>query len=265
MTNENSFHLPGLDGKRVAISAGAGGIGYVFAKTLMGQGARVAVFDIDAGAVEDFSAEFPDAIAMVADVTREDHIEKFFAEIQSKMGGLDALINNAGAAGPTGRVEDIKTADWETCLQIGLTSMFLCTRLAVPMLRKSKMPAIINMSSVAGKYGYSYRSPYSSAKFGVIGFTQSMAKELGGDNIRVNAILPGMVSGPRTEGVIRNRAESQNVSYEEMVEEYLSIISMHTLVDPQDVANMAVFLLSDMARFVTGQSIAVDGNVETLK
>ena len=122
-----------------------------------------------------------------------------FAAVKASLGGLDALINNAGIAGPTGGVEDIDPAEWRRCIDIDLTGQFLCARRAVPMLKAAGGGSIINMSSAAGRHGYAFRTPYSAAKFGVIGFTQSLAKELGPANIRVNAILPGHHRGPAHE------------------------------------------------------------------
>ena len=120
------------------------------------------------------------------------------------------------------------------------------------------------MASVAGKYVYAFRTPYSSAKFGIIGLSQSLAKELGPSNIRVNAILPGIVEGPRIETVIRNRAEQVGVSYAEMENQYLEKTSLRRMVTANDVAATIMFLMSDAGRNLSGQSIAVDGNVETL-
>ncbi|TIM60068.1 MAG: SDR family NAD(P)-dependent oxidoreductase, partial [Mesorhizobium sp.] len=106
-------------------------------------------------------------------------------------GGLDALINNAGIAGPTGGVDEIDPAEWRRCIDTCLTGQFLCARRAVPLIKAAGGGSIVSMSSAAGRHGYAFRTPYSAAKFGVIGFTQSLAKELGPHGIRVNAILPG--------------------------------------------------------------------------
>jgi NAD(P)-dependent dehydrogenase (short-subunit alcohol dehydrogenase family) len=187
-----------------------------------------------------------------------------FDAISKNLGGLDALINNAGIAGPTGGVDEIDPAEWRRCLEVCLTGQFLCARRAVPMLKSAGGGSIVNMSSAAGRHGYAFRTPYSSAKFGVIGFTQSLAKELGPHNIRVNAILPGVVEGPRMEGVIRARAEQLGISYGEMEKRYLSIVSLRRMVSPNDVAAMVAFILSDAGQNISGQSLGVDGNVETL-
>jgi NAD(P)-dependent dehydrogenase (short-subunit alcohol dehydrogenase family) len=119
-------------------------------------------------------------------------------------------------------------------------------------------------SSAAGRHGYAFRTPYSSAKFGVIGFTQSLAKELGPSAIRVNAILPGIVEGARMDKVIDDRAKQLGISHHDMEERYLEKVSLRRMVSPLDVAKMVAFLLSDAGKNVSGQSLGVDGNVESL-
>ena len=256
--------LRGIAGQRVIVTAGAGGIGLAIANQLLALGAKVAVCDVSDSALEIFRKEHNNCLAVNADVSIDDDVARFFKSALDKLGGLDALINNAGIAGPTGKIEEIDPADWRRCLDVGLTGQFLCARQAVPALKKAGGGSIINMSSVAGKYGYAFRTPYSASKFGVIGLTQSLAKELGPENIRVNAILPGVVEGPRIESVIKNRAEQVGVSYEEMKDQYIRLISMRRMVTMQDVAASVAFLLSDGGRNLSGQSLAVDGNVETL-
>nr|MDA8250826.1 SDR family oxidoreductase [Rhodospirillales bacterium] len=178
--------------------------------------------------------------------------------------GLDVLVNNAGIAGPTGAVEAIDPAEWRRCLDVGLTGQFLCTRLGVPMLKAAGGGAIINLSSAAGRFGYAWRTPYSAAKWGVIGFTQSLAKELGPSNIRVNAILPGIVAGPRIERVIAARAQQERVDYAAMEKTYLDRVSLRRMVTAEDVAGSVLWLVSAAGANISGQSIGVDGNVEAL-
>ena len=162
-------------------------------------GARVRLRRRRRDVLDAFSKANPRAGAIKADVSNEADVDRMFAAVQAKLGGLDALINNAGIAGPTGAVEEIEPAEWRRCIDVDLTGQFLCARRAVPMLKAAGGGSIINMSSAAGRLGYAFRTPYSAAKFGVIGFTQSLAKELGPANIRVNAILPGIVEGPRMD------------------------------------------------------------------
>ena len=248
----------------VAITAGAGGIGLEIARHLHHNGAKLALCDIDSEALDAAKIEFPDALLMHLDVSDETSVKSFFANIQSKYGRLDALINNAGIAGPTGGVDEITSDEFRRCLEIGLVGQFNCAHHAVPILKSSGGGSIICMASVAGKYGYAYRSPYCATKFGVIGLSQSLAKELGPHNIRVNAILPGFVEGPRMTKVIEDRAKQDGVPFEQMQETYLQNVSLRTMVTAQDVAAMVGFLVSAAGKNISGQSIAVDGNVETL-
>ena len=264
MSDTENLQLPGLAGQRVVVTAGAGGIGLAISRLLHAQGAKLAVCDVDAKALDSAQAELGGCLARVTDVSDAGAVENFFDEVRAELGGLDALINNAGIAGPTGGVEDIAIEDWRRCIDICLTGQFICAHYAVPMLKASGGGSIVSMSSSAGKHGYAYRTPYSSAKFGVIGLTQSLAKELGPDNIRVNAILPGIVAGPRMEGVIRDRAQATGVSYDDMERDYLAKTSLRRMVTMEDVAATAAFLLSDAGANLSGQSMAVDGNVETL-
>ena len=252
---------PGL---RVLVTAGASGIGRAIADLLIDNGARVHVCDVADEHLASFRAAHPEHGASRCDVSREDEVEALFREIGERFDGLDALINNAGIAGPTGGVEEIAPADWRRTIDVCLVGQFLCTHFAVPMLKRSPDASIVNMSSSAGRYGYAFRTPYSAAKWGVIGFTQSLAKELGPAGIRVNAILPGIIRGPRMEGVIRARAGQVGVAYEAMEQEYLNRISLRRMTGPEDVAATILFLLSPAGANISGQSLGVDGNVESL-
>ena len=262
--NRSAMLLPGLNGKRVVVTAGASGIGFAIAELLHEQGVRVAICDIDPAALDKASLDLAGCIAEQADVSDNSAVEAFFYKVQNEFGGLDALVNNAGIAGPTGNLEDLSPDDWRRCIDICLTGQFLCSRQAIPMIKASGGGAIVNMASAAAKHGYAYRTPYSAAKFGVVGLTQSLAKELGPDNIRVNAVLPGIIEGPRMEGVIRDRAEATGLNIDAMRNTYLKNISLRRMTSPKDVATTVAFLVSDLGFNLSGQSLGVDGNVETL-
>jgi NAD(P)-dependent dehydrogenase (short-subunit alcohol dehydrogenase family) len=251
-------------GTRVLVTAGASGIGRAIADLLLQQGARVHICDVSDPFLDDFAKAWPKAGFSKADVSADADVERLFRNIHSDLGGLDVLVNNAGIAGPTGGVEEISPSEWRRTIDICLTGQFLCAHFAVPMLKAAGGGSIINLSSAAGRFGYAFRTPYSAAKWGVIGFTQSLAKELGPANIRVNAILPGIVEGPRMTGVIEARAKQVGVSYVEMEKTYLDRVSLRRMVTAEDVAATALFLLSEAGRNVSGQSIGVDGNVESL-
>lgn len=252
------------EGLRVFISGGGSGIGRTIADMLVAHGARVHVTDVSDEALEDYRSAHPAQPASPADVSDAARMEEVFGRIDSDWGGLDALINNAGIAGPTGGVEEISIEDWRRCLDIDLTGQFICAHFAVPMIKAAGGGSVVNMSSAAGRFGYAFRTPYSAAKWGVIGFTQSLAKELGPDNIRVNAVLPGIIEGPRMENVIAARAEQVGVSHEDMKATYLERISLRRMTPQADIAALVTFLLSDLGQNLSGQSFGVDGNVEAL-
>jgi NAD(P)-dependent dehydrogenase (short-subunit alcohol dehydrogenase family) len=251
---------PGL---RVLVTAGAAGIGRAIANAFVEDGARVHVCDVDEAALAECRATLG-ATTSVTDVSREDQVKRLVDEAAEALGGLDVLINNAGIAGPTGTVDDIATSAWRQTIDINLNGQFYCAHYAVPLLRAAGEAAIVNMSSSAGRFGYAFRTPYSASKWAIVGFTQSLAKELGPAGIRVNAILPGIVKGPRMEGVIRARAEQVGVPYETMEAEYLQRISLRHMVTPEDIAATALFLCTQAGWNISGQSISVCGNVESL-
>jgi NAD(P)-dependent dehydrogenase (short-subunit alcohol dehydrogenase family) len=252
---------PGL---RVAVTAGADGIGRAIAETFIAHGARVHVCDISEPALASFKQAHPTFPALLCDVADEAAVDRLFDDIKAKLGGLDVLVNNAGIAGPTSPVEDMSTADWRRTLDVNLTSHFYCTRRAVPMLKAAGDGAIINLSSVAGRLGYAFRLPYAATKWGVVGMTESLAKELGPFGIRVNAILPGPVEGPRIDRVIAARAKTLGVSVEQSHASYVGQSSLKRMVTAQDIANMALFLCTPAGRNISGQPLSVCAGVENI-
>lgn len=248
-----------LSGLRVAITAGAGGIGRVIADSFAACGASVFVSDVDAAALAECGHP-----GVRADAGRVGELEAFMDAALGGLGGLDVLVNNAGIAGPTARVEEVSPAELEATLQVDLAAMFHCARRAVPALREAGGGSIVNLSSAAGKFGFPLRSPYSAAKWGVIGFTRTLAMELGPDAIRVNAILPGLVEGPRIRSVLRNKAAAAGISDNEQTERALQTVSLRCFVSQQDIANMALYLCSPFGATISGQALSVDGGMESL-
>jgi len=248
-----------LTGLRVAITAGANGIGRAMADSFVACGGSVFVSDIDAAALK--SCGHPGMIADAGDLAA---VEAFMEAALAHLGGLDVLVNNAGIAGPTKRVEDIAPAELDLTLRVDLAAMFHCARRAVPALRRSGGGSIVNLSSAAGRFGFPLRSPYAAAKWGVIGFTKSLAIELGPEGIRVNAILPGLVDGARIRAVIRAKAQAAGVSDNEMTERGLANASLRCFVTQQDIANMALYLCSPFGATISGQALAVDGDMQVL-
>lgn len=249
---------------RVLVTAGAAGIGRAIADAFAQAGARVAVCDVDDAALAEFRQELPGHHAYACDVAEEEQVAELFDDVADALGGLDVLVNNAGIAGPTARVEEVTLAEWRRTLAVNLDGQFLCARAAVPLLRKAGGGTIVNLSSAAGRFGFPRRSPYSASKWGVIGFTKSLAIELGPDNIRVNAILPGAVDGPRIRRVIAAKAEATGSSVDAMTARYTSQASLNRLIDPDDIARMAVFLAGPGGRNVSGQALAIDGDTQAL-
>ena len=248
-----------LTGLRVAITAGAGGIGRVIADSFASCGAHPFISDIDDQALAESGHP-----GMHANAGRLQDLERFMDAAHARLGGLDILVNNAGIAGPTAPVEQVTPEDLDAVLQIDLASFFHCARRAIPMLRAAGGGAIINLSSAAGKFGFPLRSPYSAAKWGIIGFTRTLAMELGPDRISVNAILPGLVDGPRIRSVLRNKAQARGQSDNEVTEDALRNVSLRTFVSQQDIANMALYLASSFGRTISGQAISIDGGMEGL-
>lgn len=250
-------------GLRVLVTAGAAGIGREIVRALVEDGAHVHICDIDAAALEDARRQ-EGVTTSLTDVAEVEQVERLFVDVRKHLGGLDVLVNNAGIAGPTAPVDAVAPTDWRRTIAVNLDGQFYCTHFAVPLLRESQRGTIVNMSSVAGRLGYAFRTPYAASKWAIVGFTQSVARELGPDGITVNAILPGPVEGPRIERVIRARAEQFSVSYEEMERRYRERISLRRLVSPKDIAAMVIFLCSEAGRNISGQALSVCAGVETL-
>ena len=253
-----------LDGQRALVTGAGSGIGKVMAQHFEKAGARIWICDADTNNLEQSLKENPDWNGTPCDVSDENQVDQLFKEISNSFGGLEILVNNAGIAGPTAPVEEIDPGEWRRSVGVNLNGAFYCTRLATPLLKNSPKASIINISSVAGRLGFARRLPYASTKWAMIGFTESLAKELGPSGIRVNALLPGIVEGPRIEGVFQARAESEGVPYEEVRDRVLNNVSMKRMVSAGDVAEMAVFLCSEAGKNISGQSISVCGNVENL-
>jgi len=261
----NTFDLlKPLPGLRVLVTGGAAGIGAAIARAFDEAGARVFVCDVDPAALDAVSKDIPGVRAAVADVSRKEDAAAVVASCAEAFGGLDVLVNNAGIAGPTGRVEEIDPDGWDRTIATNLNSQFYFLRQAVPVLKASPNGSIIAMSSVAGRLGYPFRTPYASTKWAIVGLMKSLAIELGPDNVRVNAILPGLVAGPRIDRVIDARAKALGVSFDDMRKTYLEKVSLRRMVTTTDIAAIALFLCSPAASNITAQAISVDGNMEYL-
>lgn len=253
-----------LTDRRVLVTAGASGIGLETSRLLMQCGARVMACDVDAAALDRAKSELPGLVIQRCDVSDEQAVGMLFDKVDSELGGLDILVNNAGIAGPTGPIEDLSLADWERTFAVNVRGQFLCVRAAIPRLKAGRSPNIVNLSSAAGHLGMPRRSPYSASKWAVVGLTKTLAIELGEFGIRVNAVLPGAVDGPRIRSVIAAKAESTRTALEEVTRRYTDQAALRRMVTTQDIAHMICFAVSDLASSVTGQELVVDGHTQML-
>jgi NAD(P)-dependent dehydrogenase (short-subunit alcohol dehydrogenase family) len=248
--------------QRVLVTAGAAGIGRAIAQAFAAAGAKVHVCDLDAAALAELRGEIPSVSTSVCDIGDRAAVEAMVAEAATALGGLD-VVNNAGISGPTASVEQMDPDAWEAVLRINLGGTFHVTRHAIPHLKRSRDGAILVMSSLAGRFGYPNRSPYSTSKWGLIGFTMTLARELGGWGIRVNAILPGAVEGPRIERVLEGRAAASGRSVADERVAALANQSVKRFVAPEEIGALAVFLASDAARSISGQIVPIDGDSQS--
>ena len=256
-----------LKNKKIIISAGASGIGWATTKVCVAKGASVYLCDIDFNAINKVKKHplyNKRIFVSEADASDEIQVIDFFDKIKRKFKNLDALINNIGIEGPTRPIEKLDSNEWENTLHVNVNSHFYFTKQAIPLLKKSKNGSIINISSVAGIMGYPLRSPYAASKWAVVGVTKTLAMELGKYKIRVNAICPGTIKGDRMKRVIRDKAKFEKVSAKTIENDFVSMASMKSWINPEDIGNMCAHLISDEANKVSGQVIAVDGNCERM-
>ncbi len=254
----------GFSGKRVIVTAGAAGLGLAIARAFSDAGARVHVCDVDGDALAAAGAAIPGLGTTLADVAEAADVDRLFDEASGALGGLDILINNAGIAGPTAPAEAVSPEDWRRTIAVDLDGAFLCARRAIPLLRAAGGGSIVNIASTAGLLGFPNRSPYAAAKWGLVGLTKTLAMELGSDGIRVNAICPGSIAGPRMDRVIAAEARRRGNDEDAVRESYVRQVSLRCFVEPADIAGMVLFVCSPAGARISGQALAVDGHTETL-
>ena len=250
--------------RRVIITGGASGIGRVMAEAFLKLGDRVAVCDTSETEIFKLRSSCPEIFITKADVSDEESMEQFFEIVTCEFGGVDVFISNAGIAGPAGPIQALDLSEWRSCIAVNLDGAFLSCRWAAKQMQEQKNGVIILISSTSGLYGVPFRSPYVTAKWGIIGLMKTLAIELGGANIRVNAICPGSIEGERIERVLNMESEASGRKLEDVRAQYMSGVSLRCFMTAQDISDMAVFLASDAARHVTGQAVSVDGNTERM-
>lgn len=247
---------------RVAIVTGASkGIGRVMCQVFAREGARLVCAARSAALVQE-TAELVrgaggEAIAVVGDASVEADAARIVAEGVRAFGAVNALVNNAGDSGPTKPIQQYTTDEWFYTINSSLTSAYLCTRFAAPLMIEAGGGAIVNIASMAARRGLPFRVGYCAAKAGQIGMTYGMALELGPHNITVNAIAPGAVAGDRIDRVIEAQAAVRGVPVEAMRKAFVERAPLKRMSTADDIASLAAFLCSDLARNISGQCISV--------
>jgi NAD(P)-dependent dehydrogenase (short-subunit alcohol dehydrogenase family) len=247
---------------RAAIVTGAGqGIGRTIAVELASEGTDVLIADISPEEMDETKRLVEEhgqtAVCQYTDLREEEDVDAAVERAREAFGRIDILVNNSGISGPTLPAEDILTEDWDNTLGVNLRGTFLITREVLPTMKEQEYGRIVNVASATAKRPVEHRTPYAASKSGLIGFTRSLAAEVGRDNINVNVICPGSVEGDRIERVFRNHAEAAGVPYEEVKGAELDKSARKELVRPESVATVVSFLCSEDASQITGQDINV--------
>jgi NAD(P)-dependent dehydrogenase (short-subunit alcohol dehydrogenase family) len=248
--------------QHILITAGGSGLGLAMAKAFLDNGGTVAITDNDSAMLERTKSRLPELTCFKADVSHEDEMNNVYDKLRSDWAQLDVVMINAGTAGPTAAIEDVQLDDWSSCLAVNLNGSFLTARLAAAWMKEQQHGIMTLTSSTAGLFGYPYRAPYATAKWGIIGLMKTLAMELGAHGIRVNAICPGSVEGERMDRVIAKEAQARNISETELRQGYADCVSLRRFVTAEDIADAAIFLASPAAKNISGMAIPVDGHTE---
>ena len=243
------------------VTGGGRGIGQAICVELANQGFDVVVADIDDGAMDETVALIEDegqtGLPVYTDLGDEASIESTIDTVVEKLGSVDVLVNNAGIAGPTTPCEEVATDEWRQTIAVNLTGPFTMCRAVLPYMKDAGYGRIVNIASVTGKRPLVNRTPYAATKMGLIGFTRTLAAEVGEHDINVNAVCPGSVDGPRIRSVFEKQAEANGQTYEEVRGDVEAESARGELVQREDVADLVSFLCSDEADRITGQDINV--------
>lgn len=258
-----------LKGCTALVSGGSHGIGREIALALASEGANLIICGRQADPLEKTKSEIEKcgvrAEASCVDATESKSVRTFFDGVVRKIGRLDILVNNVGGAEKFGNFFDLTDDDWQRAYAFNFMSMVYFTREAIPFLRQSKQASIINISSIPAHQPGRFNPHYSVAKAAMLNLSKHLANVLGEENILVNTICPGTLSGGGWKRNIKNKAERLGIAFDEaeklMKEEEESKVPLNRIGDLEDVASMVVFLASERARFITGECINVDGGV----
>jgi len=250
-----------LHGRVAIVTGGGGGIGAAIASAFVGEGAQVVVADRAIDAAQAIARSLgANAFALEVDVTREAEVQAMVQETRSRYGRIDILVNNAGIMRKA-YVKDMSEATWDAVVDVNLKATFLCSKAVLPAMIEAGRGRIINVASIAGKVGEPTASAYSAAKFGVIGFTRSLALEVAAHDILVNAICPGPIPTTLGEQGWRDGAQIEGVPLEKIMMRVNSRSPLKRLGTVEQVARMALFIASDDCDFTTGSAFNVDGGI----
>ncbi len=247
---------------RVLVTGAGAGIGRAIAEAFNDAEAEVHVCDVDGDALHDLTQSRPSISTTVANVSSSEDTDRVFEDFASRSKRIDVLVNNAGISGPRAPLEETDEEEWRSCIDVNLTASFLYMRRAIPWMKRQGAGAIINISTSSAKTGLPMRSAYVASKAGLVAFTENAARELGPFGIRCNAVLPGIIDNPRGRALIQKYAADRGLDQDAAEQEFLSFVSMRTMIKPPEVAEVCLFLASEQARHITGQAIGVDGNME---
>lgn len=256
------MQLEGLGGHGVLVTGAGSSVGLVIAERFAREGARVYIADVSADFMTRSLGENPELSGSVCNLGVLQDVERLFSDAQARIGTVDFLVNCVGIGGPHGNVEQISSEEWRRTFDINVHGVFETMRLAIPGMKQRGFGAIVNFSSASTKTGLPGRTPYVAGKAALESLTYTAARELGPHNVRCNAILPGPINNDRMNSIIARNAEKQGLSFADMEKELLRYVSMHSKVEPQELADMALFLCSHSGRHITGQMLEVSGNLE---
>lgn len=248
--------------QRVIVTAGGSGIGRAIVDRFVASGALVHTCDVMVDSLDAAIASSDSVSGTLADVGKPADVENLVAEAVSAMGGVDVLVNNAGIGGPRAALEDVSYEDWDRTIGVNLNGMFYCIKNVAPHMKAQSSGCIVNISTASAKVALPMRSPYVASKVGVLGLTHTVAREYGPFGIRCNSILPGLIDNERGRSIVATQAKERGITPAEREAEFLEFISLKCWIDPTEVGDLAVFLASHAGRHITGQDIAMDGNVE---
>jgi len=246
-----------LKDKVAIVTGGVRGIGKAIVQLFAKEGAKLTVVDLEKGdlgkLVQSLTKENVKSIGVAANITRKDEVEDMVKKTVETFGKVDILVNNAGGGSPLRSIDDIEIDEWERIIRNNLTGTYICCKAVIPYMKKQKSGEIVNISSIAGRFFSPLSGPhYASAKAGIQGLTRQLARELGLFNITVNAVAPGTTLTKRVEKKWLARSKEER-------DQFLSMIPLGRLAQPEDIAGAVLFLASNLSNYVTGVTLDVNG------